>query len=119
MLTADVSVTRLSAGYAHRKPGVASYAGLLRTADTARREVWRCQHDHAVTASAQACAEAELDRRLQGRRVVLQLQHCTPCDVYYGPQAAGQGKLERALMDDGYCPRCGAVLEPLSAVVQP
>lgn len=118
-MTADVSVTRLSAGYAHRKPGVASYAGLLRTKDTARREAWRCQHDHAVTASAQACAEAELERRRQGSRVVVELERCGPCDTYYGPQAAGQGKPERALMDDGYCPRCGVVLETIRVVVQP
>lgn len=117
-MTADVSAGKLSAGYAHRNPGVASYAGILRTADHARRETWRCKHDHATTYSAKLCSDAELERRRQGARTVRGVKYCPGCDVYYGPE--GQlTQLGFGVLADDTCPRCFIPVLEYTIVVQP
>jgi hypothetical protein len=108
----------LKPGYAGtRGRGVAFYAGVLRTDNRARREAWRCTHEHAVASSAVRCAEAELERRTQGTLAVLKLQHCDPCALYYAPGAAaipGWGQF----IDQGRCPRCLVPLKGVEAVLR-
>lgn len=91
--------------------GAAHYGGVLREGEAER---WRCGHDHPVVTAAVLCAGAELERRRQAALVVLDLEHCGSCDVYYGPD----GEVLRAREDaGGECSACGRPLDPVRVVV--
>lgn len=114
---ADVDPRELTAGYVYpRGKGVTYVAGVLRDG---RREVWRCvtaipgHRAHLVPGIAQQCAEAELERRLQGAQAVLWLLHCTPCSLFwdlawlaeYRPGNPPEQDIGHWLAR-GCCPRC-------------
>jgi hypothetical protein len=100
----------LTPGYAHaRGKGVVAYLGVLRDLG---REVWRCTHKpHLVATVAVRCAEAELERRRQGSRLVLVLLHCPSCDIYFGPQARGGED------STGHCSLCVVPLTPVKVMI--
>lgn len=94
---------RLIAGYSHRDKG-ASYRGALR--DNPRNApLWTCDHEHFSTAVARRCAESERERRVQGAREVLELEHCKPCSKWW------QG------LPDAACPWCYVPLERVKVIV--
>lgn len=97
----------LQAGYRHLKPGVASYAGVLRYGANGSA-LWTCPHNHMLTTIAKACAGAELDRRRQSAEQVFELLHCAPCDVWFGMgREHHRDFMEDEALGDGRCPRCG------------
>lgn len=102
----------LTAGYRYlRGRGAAFYDGVLRDGE---RSVWECGHGHLNTVKAVHCAAAELERRREGARAVLELEHCGSCDVYYGPD----GEVLRAREDaGGECPACERPLDPVRVIV--
>jgi hypothetical protein len=112
----------LRAGYTYLRRGTASYAGVLRSTETGAL-VWKCAHDHLVAVSARRCAEAELDRRREGARVVVTVLHCEEDGQWFDPAK------DRTDFDwrDGLCPRCGVpmlrekvlVLEAVDARTDP
>jgi hypothetical protein len=103
-------VTDLIAGYAGVRDHGGGFAGALR-ATPRSVPCWTCGHRHAAPVTARRCAEAELERRTQGRGQVFTLLHCEPC-------AEGVGS---SWWDDvpglAACPRCGVPLQWLKLVV--
>lgn len=108
-----VDPRELTAGYSHSQgKGVAAYWGVLRDG---KAEVWRCakipgHRAHIVPIQAVHCAEAELERRLQGAQAVLDALHCAPCWLFWdlGQTAADSGADEdvASYALRGLCPRC-------------
>ena len=94
----------LQPGYAHRKMGVASYAGALRT-DPHAKPVWTCDDDHKAPYTARLCAEGELERRKQAGRAVLVLLNCKVCETWWSNSAAIA------------CPRCSVPLDRVKMAV--
>lgn len=112
-MAAYVDPRELTPGYNHSQgKGVAAYWGVLRDGS---REVWRCariprHRPHMSPVIARHCAEAELERRLQGATSVLDALHCAPCWLFWdlGQVAAGSGADQDAASYAlrGLCPRC-------------
>jgi hypothetical protein len=107
-----VDPRELTPGYSHSQgKGVAAYWGVLRDGS---REVWRCariprHRPHMAPVIAVHCAEAELERRLQGAKSVLGALHCAPCWAFWDLGATAQGGLpeaEASALMRGLCPRC-------------
>jgi hypothetical protein len=112
----DADPRELSTGYIFpRGKGVAAYAGVLRDG---RRVTWQCTGQpghrlHLIPAQAQQCAEAELERRLQGAQEVLRALYCKPCGVFwdlgwlsrYRPAEPPEHDIGHWLAR-GACPRC-------------
>jgi len=107
-----VDPRELTPGYAHSQgKGVAAYWGVLRDGTT---EVWRCariaaHRPHMMPSVARHCAEAELERRLQGARAVLDALHCEPCWAFWDLGATAAGGLpeeDASSLLRGLCPRC-------------
>lgn len=107
-----VDPRELTAGYSHSQgKGVAAYWGVLRDGSA---EVWRCaripgHRPHMVPVMARHCAEAELERRLQGATSVLDALHCVPCWAFWDLGATALGGLpeaEASSLMRGQCPRC-------------
>jgi hypothetical protein len=109
----EVDPRELTAGYVHPQGrGVSAYRGVLRDG---RAEVWRCDRipnhrPHMAPVVALRCAQAELTRRLEGAKVVLDALHCEPCWLFWdlGQVAGGSGADEDAASYAlrGLCPRC-------------
>jgi hypothetical protein len=95
----------LTAGYAHRRMGTASYYGVLR-APGKREPVWACTDEHMSPARAGQCAQAELDRRIQAAGVVITLLNCKVCERWY-ENARGITA----------CPQCDVPLERVKLAV--
>lgn|GEM_PF-3489606 len=104
---------KLKPGHCYlRGRGVASYAGVLREGEGVR---WRCGHDHASARHADRCAGAELERRRQAARAVLELLHCGSCDIYFGPD--GEVLRAREEQEGGECSLCRRPLDPVRVIV--
>lgn len=114
----DVDPRELTAGYAYPKgKGVAMVTGVLRDGERGL-EVWRCSslpshRPHIIPTLAVQCAEAELERRLQGAQEVLWALHCRPCDIFWDLAWLSRDRRSEAARDDighwllrGQCPRC-------------
>lgn len=95
----------LYAGYTGiRDKATAGYAGALRR-NPRSSPVWTCRHTHKSPVTAHTCAEAELERRVQGEREVIVLRRCEPCDRWW-PDGDGAG-----------CPVCSVPMERVKLVV--
>lgn len=108
-----VDPRELTSGYSHAQSrGVSAYWGVLRDGS---REVWRCSakpahRPHIIARQALHCAEAELERRLQGAQEVLAALHCPPCGQFWDlglltRQEGAQGQQATFLLR-GQCPAC-------------
>jgi hypothetical protein len=107
-----VDPRELSTGYVHSQgKGVSAYWGVLRDGSA---EVWRCgkisgHRAHILSAMAVHCAEAELERRMQGAKSVLAALHCAPCWAFWdlgGAVKDGLPEAEASALMRGLCPRC-------------
>jgi hypothetical protein len=84
------------------------FQGVLRRTPGSK-PAWTCRHDsHLAPGRARACAEAELERQLQGKGEVFALLHCGPCSRWWD-DVADLGPLA--------CPVCGVPMERLKLVV--
>jgi hypothetical protein len=126
-MTPYVDPRELTAGYSYPQgKGVAKVIGVLRDGD---RVAWRCtsrpgHRVHAIPSLATRCAQAELERRLQGARDVLWAGQCEPCGVYWDLSRAAAAKMDGEMgMDDasylmrGWCPRCQVPFERVRLAV--
>jgi hypothetical protein len=96
----------LLAGYTRLAMGRAAYAGALRR-KTGRDPVWTCPcRPHLTAARATACAAAELEQRVQGRREVFTLLRCEGCGTWHGDAA---GRCD--------CPDCSVPMTRLKVAV--
>lgn len=126
----DPDPRELSAGYAYPKgKGVAAVAGVLRDGERGP-EVWRCTSApghrlHIIPSLALQCAQAELERRIQGAKAVFWLAHCVPCWAYWDlGLIAGLSPKNREDAGDaisclrrGRCPVCGVPFERVKTAV--
>lgn len=104
----------LIAGYKfERLRALTIYRGVLRR-DPKARPSWTCKHDdHLAPGSARKCAEAELERREQGRGEVFTLLHCERCSEAGASSWWNDVDGEEELA----CPRCGVTLRRMKLVV--
>lgn len=86
--------------------GPAAYDGVLRAGE---RRVWSCEHAHFTSLKAAGCAAAELERRREAAKVVLELAHCFSCDIYFGPGGSPPPGRE--------CRVCERPLDPVKVMV--
>lgn len=102
-------------GYQVARAGAgAAYQGVLRPGPKGRPAwVCRCRPVHLVPGKARACAEAELEKREQGKGQVFTLLHCERCAGGNGPSWHDDVPGE----DELACPRCGVPLRRLKLVV--
>lgn len=102
----------LVAGYVGIKGAAGGWHGALRPGPRAR-PTWTCAHVHASPVTARPCAEAELERRVQGRKEVFRLLRCKPCSE------AGASCWWDDVDGDEVppCPRCGVPLRRLKLMV--
>jgi len=107
-----VDPRELTVGYAFENRSLGTTWGVLRDGS---RTVWTCKERpghrvHAIPTMAGQCAQAELERRLQGAEQVFWAGHCEPCGVLWDLGTLsrdGEGSAEVTMLLRGICPRCG------------
>jgi len=106
-----VDPRELTPGYAFADRNRGTAWAVLRDGS---KVVWTCKgrpghRAHPVPLMAGQCAQAELERRLQGAEQVLWTGHCEPCGLFWDlgaiPRIAEGSDAVTALLR-GTCPRC-------------
>jgi hypothetical protein len=111
-----VDPSDMVAGFSQAMRGRAQYSGVLRN-KSKTHILWTCPDDHRSTPSAKRCAEAELERRLQGRRAVIDLGWCSFCRQWWTAEQVTGRHDSRVTAVTGGCPRCDVPLESVKLVV--
>jgi hypothetical protein len=117
-----VDPRELTAGYSFANRSLGTARGVLRDGD---KVVWTCEHKpHGVPTVARQCAEAELERRLQGAQVVLQAGHCVPCAAFWDlglaageTEGAREPSWQASALMRGICPRCSVPFTRVTVAV--